>query len=125
MEIRKPAWWQLYMLIPVMGILLGVEHLAPLPGVSEEVVVVGIVILCFAATALWVHVNGGLLEWYEVDRDESYYDLKITVYEPASKKRRNGNGSEETIPFAMPHSYANVTGRESLRLKEEGKWFLN
>jgi hypothetical protein len=125
MKTRKPAWWQLYMLIPMMFVLLAFEHLVPLPGVSDVVVVAGIVVFTFASMLVWVHLNGGLLEWYEVDKDASFYDLKITVYEPELKTSGNGYGSDESTSFAIPRSFANIPDEQSIRLKEEQKWFLN
>lgn len=121
MKTRKPAWWQLYMLVPMMFVLLAVQHIASLPGVSDQLVDAGIVVFTFAAMMVWVHLNGGLLEWYEVDKDASFYDLKITVYEPELKARGNGDGSDVSTSFAMPRSFDSILDEQSIRLKEEQK----
>jgi hypothetical protein len=125
MKSRKPKWWQLYLLVPLMFVLFAAEHWIPLPGVSPDLADAGIVVFTFVAMLGWVHVNGGLLEWYEVDQDRSYYDLKITVYEPTSKSKGDGNGSDHSRSFAIPQSFAHVPDERSIKLKEEQKWFLN
>jgi hypothetical protein len=125
MQNRKPAWWQLFLLVPIMFVLLILEHYVPLPGVSAEIVDAGIVVLTFAAMLVWVHVNGGLLEQYEVDSDQASQDLKITVYEPASKAKGDGDGSGNSTPFALPHSEERARDGKVIQLKEKDKWFLN
>ncbi len=125
MQNRKPAWWQLFLLVPIMVGLLLLEHYVPLPGVSAEIVDVGIVVFTFVGMLVWVHVNGGLLEWYEVNQDESSHDLKVTVYEPASKRKGDGNGSGNSTPFALPPSEERARDGNVIQLKEKDKWFLN
>ena len=125
MQSRKPAWWQLYIMVPIMFVLLAVEHWLSLPGVSPEAVDAAIVVFTFAGMLGWIHLNGGLLEWYEVDRDKSYYDLKITVHEPTSNKRADAGGSDNLPSYAMPRSFAGIRDEQGIQLKEEQKWFLN
>lgn len=125
MQNRKPAWWQLYLLVPIMGVLLLLEFLEPLPGVSPQLVFAGIVVLIFGAMLVWVHLNGGLLERYDADKGEPSQELKVTVYEPASKRESDGNGSDESRSVALPRLEGRVRGKKPIRLKEKDKWFLN
>jgi hypothetical protein len=125
MKNRKPAWWQLYLLVPIMGALLFSEYLAPLPGASPQIVDAGIVVLIFGAMLAWVQFNGGLIERDNMDKDKSSQDLKITVYEPSSKTNGNGNGSGDSTPFALPRFGGRVRGTNRTRFKEKDKWFLN
>ncbi len=131
MTNRKPAWWQLYLLAPIMLVLLGIEHFDPVPRVSVDLVVAGIVVSVFVGMLVWVHLNGGLLEWYEIENDPSYYDFKVATYDPASRAKREGNGvrdegrpEDKTVFSAMP-PLPYVKTRQSIQLKEEEKWFLN
>ncbi len=124
MKNQKPAWWQLFVLVPLMFGLIGLEHLAPLPGISDEIVDIGIVSLTFLAMVGWVHVNSGLLERYELDRDKSLDELKITVYEPVSKIRESAKSSEDS--FTSEASLAgHIQNNRRVRIKEEDIWFLN
>lgn len=122
---RKPAWWQLYLLVPFMAFLLGIEYFAPLPDMPEEVVVAGIVGITFAAMLGWMYVNGGLMEWHEIDDDASYSDYEITVYEPTSRTNEEDSGPNEPEKFAISRPIVSVRGEGGTRLKEEGKWLLN
>lgn len=124
METRKPAWWQLYLFIPVMFGLIGLEVARPLPAVSSEAVVVVIVLLFFATVLVWVHLNGGLLERYADDEDGSVDDLAVTVVEPAS---RNGAWTSYQNPMPMLTPRLRISSRGPLTLEEKGsdKWSLN
>jgi hypothetical protein len=141
MKHRKPQWWQLYSLVPLMFGLMALEHWAPLPGISDTAVDAGIVVLTFVAMLVWVHLNGGLLEWYYVERGEASSDLKITVYEPASKRqanvkisddsthasRTNGNGKSTSGPNAMalPQHPAREFKPRYSRRKGKNRWHRN
>ncbi len=125
MQNQKPAWWQLFMLVPLMFVLLVIEHLAPLPGVSDEIVDVGIVALTFIAMIGWVQLNSGLLERYEINRDKSLDDLKVTVYEPVSKMDEKADMSHDASPARKNFSGVRVPGSPSGRIEEEDIWFLN
>jgi hypothetical protein len=124
MKIRKPAWWQLYLLFPVMLVLIAIESLKPLPGMSNDIVDAGIVVLFFVAVLGWIHINGGLLERYYMEQDGNY-DLKITVYEPASKPKDNGNDGHDLTRYEMPDSGTFFHGRQNITLKEREKWSRN
>ncbi len=125
METRKPAWWQLYLFVPVMFGLIGLEAADPLPGVSGQAVVAGIVLVFFGAVLAWVHLNGGLLErWDTDDEDGSPSDLTVTVVEPVT---RNEEWTNYRVPTPAVLSRVASPGRERFRLEDKGsdKWFLN
>lgn len=124
MRTHKPAWWRLYLLIPIMFILIALEGLEPLPGMSNEIVDAGIVVLFFVAVLGWIHINGGLLERYYMEQDGNY-DLKITVYESASKTKTNGDDKRDLTPLMMPRSGLDLRGWQNVKLEEKGKWSRN
>jgi hypothetical protein len=124
MQKRKPAWWQLIMLVSIMFGLMVVEHLAPLPGISDQLVDAGIVALAFVGMLVWVHLNGGLLEWYYMEKDGAIPWLKITVYEPVSKTQDDGADSHEATPLSAPRAPIK-TRKPRVQSKGKDKWFLN
>ncbi len=124
-KTQKPAWWQLFVLVPLMFGLMVVEHLTPLPGISDEIVDVGIVAFTFVAMIGWVQVNGGVLERYEIDRDKSLDDLKITVYEPVSRMDAQVETSPDASPTRKTLSGVRVQGDPRRHIEEKDIWFLN
>ncbi len=123
---RKPAWWQLYLLVPIMFGLLVVEHFVPLPRVSDQIVDGGIVVLTFGAMAGWVHANGGLLERYYMERDGTAHNLKITVYEPAATRRANRYLSHGPVGPVQADAYqAQAEPNEEVKEEETDEWLLN
>ncbi|MBI5303525.1 MAG: hypothetical protein HY868_15430 [Chloroflexi bacterium] len=102
MKSRKPAWWQLYLVIPVV-IGLGLsEELTPLPGVSREIVFAAIIALMFSAMFAWVQFNRGRLEWYEMERTGTVDDLRITVFNPKSARADQNSGEVIRSPMLRP-----------------------
>lgn len=60
---RRPAWWRLYALVPLMGGLLMLESYAPLSPGWHECVQIGIVLFVFGLVWVWVRANAvALLE---------------------------------------------------------------
>ncbi len=62
MQVRKPSWWQLYMLLPILPAVVLLEQLHPLPGFSTGEVDGGILVLIFVALVGWIQVHVGLIE---------------------------------------------------------------
>jgi hypothetical protein len=61
-KARHAPWWQLWMLVPVLGILEFLETGAPLSAAAHKVVEIGIMLLINGLIWLWLRVNkGGLL----------------------------------------------------------------
>ena len=84
---RKPAWWQLGFVVPFMLVLLFGLHLIHLSADGEEIGDIVVLILTFGGVLAWVHANGGALERYYTERDNTALDFQVTVYEPASDRR--------------------------------------
>ncbi len=57
METRKPSWWVLYLIVPVMAGLLVIEHDLVLSLLGHELAQFGIVVIIFGLMALWVRAN--------------------------------------------------------------------
>lgn len=97
MKSRRPAWWQLYILLPLMLALLAAQHFLPLPGISDQLVDIGIVLLTFVGMFVWVRLNLGLIERVDLDDEQALRDLKVTVHEP-----QNAKVDDEHTMHAMP-----------------------
>jgi hypothetical protein len=124
MKTRKPAWWQLYLLVPTIFVLIAIEGLEPLPGISNNLADAGIVVLFFVVVLWWVHLNGGLLERYYLQQDGNY-NLQVTVYPPTAKPNDNGNNSHDLTPLAMPRSDLHLRDWQKVGLEEKEKWSRN
>ncbi len=116
MKTRKPAWWQLFLLVPVMLGLVGLEALKPLPGVSDQIVDAAVVVLFFGSVLEWVHMNGGLLETYSMEQDGAC-DFKVTVYSP---QRSQAACPEEVANYEVPQP-----DWKDVVLTKEEKWSRN
>jgi hypothetical protein len=125
MKTRKPAWWQLYVLVPIMSVLLVLEHLAPLPRVSDQAVDAGIVLVAFGAMLVWSHLNAGLLEWNDMERYKRQSQINVTVYEPDDKTNGDEQDHTNISSSIMTRPITRLHGTQSIEMKEEGKWFLN
>jgi hypothetical protein len=125
LQSRKPAWWQLYALVPLMIGLVVIEHLDPLPGVPAKVVDAGIVVLTFGAMLVWVHFNGGLVEYYEMQRDESLRNLKITIYDPQSDTMKDVDASNLWTPSMLSDPANAFAVRWQGEDEDTEKWSLN
>ncbi len=74
---RKPGWWMLYALIPLMGALLVLEHYASLSPRGHQFVQVGIVLFIYGLVWLWVnaramaHDDRGEKSWEDADTANS------------------------------------------------------
>ncbi len=120
MKTRKPAWWQLYLLVPLMLGLVGLEALKPLPGISDQIVDAAVVVLFFGSVLLWVHLNGGLLERFYMEQD-GQYEFKVTVYAP----KDNENNGHTVLPDGVPDYGVTQYNGQDLTPKEEEKWSRN
>jgi hypothetical protein len=66
---RRPSWWWLYALGPLMAGLFVVADRAPLSPAEHEAVEIGIVLLIYGLAGLWVQVNAEALEYDDQDKD--------------------------------------------------------
>lgn len=62
---RRPAWWLLYALVPLLAGLCVVEHRAPLSPGWHAGVQVGIVLFIYGLMWLWLRANRFRLLWSE------------------------------------------------------------
>lgn len=125
MKSRKPAWWPLYLIPPSMLALMIVEHLAPLPGPSDQAVDAGIVVLGFIAMLVWVQFNGGLLERYELDRDDARRSLNGTFSKPPAKTEGDEQESHDLTRSSLQRQRMPGDPLELTLRKENDEWFLN
>ncbi len=99
-KTRKPAWWQLYLLIPVMALLLGAAQISPLPGLSKEVTDLLIIVFVFGSMGIWAWMNRTELDEDYADRYALDEEFKVTVYEPLSQQEKNRELSHGAPPLA-------------------------
>jgi hypothetical protein len=125
MQQHKPAWWQLYILVPVMLGLILIEQLDPLPGISPEIADVSVVVLTFGTMLAWMRINSGLIEYEEMEKDESLRHLKITLYDPQSDTSNEVGESNLWLPSMLPHPANPIPVRQQSEREDIEKWSLN
>jgi hypothetical protein len=125
MSQHKPAWWQLYAILPLMAGLLLAELFKPLPETAPEIVDVGIVAICFGSMLAWMRINGGLIESEELEKDESIRDLKITVYDPQTDSMTGAGEVDLALPANSEMSIDASPVTEPKVNVDEEKWLLN
>jgi hypothetical protein len=125
MQQQKPAWWQLYLIVPIMVGLAVLESKFSLPGISSELADLLIVFFAFSAMFVWVQINRGLIEYDEIQKDRSLDHLKVTVYEPPAQTEDEEKDQEHWQPNL---SIQRETHLEFIGLSEpedEDTWHLN
>ncbi len=86
MSWRKPVWWLLYILIPLLMVLLVLDQELALSLLGHQIVQLGIVFLFFGLVTLWVRANSvGVQRPAKPDPLE----LSIVVYDPHKKKKQD------------------------------------
>ena len=60
-EKRRPAWSQLWLLLPLLAVLATVEVRVPLSPTGHQLVEVAIVLVVFGLAALWIRVNAAAM----------------------------------------------------------------
>jgi len=116
-KTRHPPWWQLWMLIPLLGILGFLEIRAPLSATAHKVVEMGMVLLVNGLIWLWLRANkAGLLH---ESRDRlAQAGEQTTMYVqsvPYIIAGSNGNGSREPTGYVPRHELV----VDDLRPREE------
>jgi len=122
---HKPAWWQLYILVPVMLGLILVEQLDPLPGISSEIVDLSVVVLTFGMMLAWMRINSGLIEYDGMEKDESLRYLKITLYDPQSDTSNDVGESNLWSPSMLPHPANPIPVGRQGEQEDIEQWSLN
>ena len=125
MQQRKPAWWQLYLTVPIMLGLSVLESKFPVPGISPTLADLLIVLFAFSAMIVWVHINRGAIEYDEIQKDKSLDHLKVTVYEPQAEPREDEKDREHWQPdlSIQPENHLETIGLPEQ--EDEGTWQLN
>ncbi len=82
---RKPAWWLLYLLIPVLIGLLFVDHELVLSLLGHQIVQFGILFVFLGLVVFWLRANSNALVRKEKPNPLS---LIITVYDPCVENRK-------------------------------------
>lgn len=84
MSVRKPMWWLLYLLIPLLIGLLILDQDLVLSLLGHEIVQFGILLVFFGLVVLWVRSNSAALVRKPKPNPLS---LIITVYDPVTRER--------------------------------------
>ncbi len=128
MQVRKPSWWQLYILVFILPAAVLLEQIYPLPGFSAGEVDGGILVLIFVALVGWVQVNAGLIERYEAETHRGRTELKITVYAPHKEAAEAWQDTEITEvgePHELTHDAIHSGRRRMVERGTDDRWSLN
>jgi hypothetical protein len=117
-ERRRPSWWQLWLLLPALGILAFLETTAPLSTAAHKIVEVGIVMVFYGLVSLWLRANKARL--LRESRDGlAQTTAETAIFLPSAPgpiAGSNGNGHRETawyVPTPEPDA-DDLTAREEL-----------
>jgi hypothetical protein len=104
---RRPSWWQLWLLFPVLGILAFLEVRASLSPAGHRVVEVAIILVVYGLVSVWLRANQAAL--LRESRDAvAQTRVETIVYlpsEPGIIAGSNGNGHHEPawyVPTSEP-----------------------
>jgi hypothetical protein len=122
---HKPAWWQLYILVPVMIGLILVEQLDPLPGIASEIIDLSVVVLTFGTMLAWMWINSGLIEFEEMEKDESLCYLNITLYDPQTDTSNEVGEPNLWLPSVSPHLANPIPVERRGEREDIEQWSLN
>ena len=104
-ERRRPSWWQLWLLFPVLGILAFLEAGASLSPTGHRVVEVAIILVVYGLVSVWLRANQAALLRESRD-DLSQTTVEMVVYlpsEPGIIAGGNGNGHHEPAWYVPTH----------------------
>ena len=98
-ERRRPSWWQLWLLFPVLGILAFLEAGASLSPAGHRVVEVAMILVVYGLVSVWLRANQARL--LRESRDTLARARVETVIHlpsaPAIIAGSNGNGHHEPV----------------------------
>lgn len=116
-ERRRPSWWQLWLLLPGLGILAFLEARASLSPVGHRVVEVAIILVVYGLVYVWLRASQA--ELLRESRDGlSQTRVETIVYlpsEPGIIVGSNGNGHHEPawyVPTPEPDADPLTVWRE-------------
>lgn len=116
-ERRRPSWWQLWLLLPALGILAFLEARAPLSPAGHTVVEVAIVLVIYGLVSVWLRANRARL-LRESHNALAQTRVETVVYLPKSPgiiAGGNGSGHHESVwyvPMPEPDAGLVAAGEE-------------
>jgi hypothetical protein len=110
-EGRRPSWWQLWLLLPALGILAFLEAGASLSPAGHRVVEVAIILVVYGLVFVWLRANQvGLLR--ESRDGLAQTRVETVVYSPSEPgiiAGSNGDGHHEPAWYVpMPEQAADL-----------------
>ncbi len=97
MSGRKPAWWLLYLFVPVLIGLLIVDHELVLSLLGHQLVQLGILFAFIGLVVVWIRSNSAALVRKEKPNALS---LIITVDDPCAQDRRKSGERKSELKKA-------------------------
>lgn len=79
---NHPKWWLLYLLAPLLGSLLVVDHHLPLSPLEHQFVQAGAILLLYSLMACWLWANQAVLESDSDEQEWQPLDLAAAQREP-------------------------------------------
>jgi len=117
-ERRRPSWWQVWLLLPALGILAFLEARASLSPAGHKVAEVAIILVIYGLVSVWLRANQpGLLR--ETSDTLSQTGAETTISLPSAPgiiAGSNGNGHRESpwcVPAYGPDADLLITHQES------------
>ena len=80
LDKSRPQWWQMYLLVPLMIVLLVMESKMASPLPVHRFLQFGIVVVTFGLMALWVHMN-------QVTLSNEGFEKQTWILEPDLKPK--------------------------------------
>ena len=102
-ERQRPSWWQLWLLLPALGILAFLEARALLSPAGHRVVEVAIILVVYGLVSIWVRANQARLLRESCD---GLFQTRTTVYLPSVPgiiAGSNDNGHHEPAWYVPAH----------------------
>jgi len=104
-ERRRPSWWQLWLLLPALGILAFLEARASLSPAGHTVVEVAIILVVYGLVSVWLRANQA--ELLRESRDAlAQTKVETVIYLPSAPgiiAGGNGNGHHEPAWYVPTH----------------------
>src|SRR5262249_58285787 len=103
--LRKPAWWQLYALVPIIAGLFILDHRAALPPGWHKAVQATIILVIYGLVWRWLRANAYVLMTRPtLQRRHDYYGYDIDDLAEATKVARAA--CHRPAPYLIPRQVA-------------------
>jgi hypothetical protein len=104
-ERRRPSWWQLWLLLPALGILAFLEARASLSPAGHGAVEVAIIFIVYGLVSVWLRANRARV--LDESRDAlAQTRVETVIYSPSEPgiiAGSNGNGHREPARYVPTH----------------------